>query len=172
MRDYYEEAVNNLWPKQLPALTAAEAERAGLRLYKAIIGKPYTGRVVITSGRNHTYLWNGMRLNPGRGWSALVHGLSHSFHRRLHPGTRPHAIEHGRLERRMIQYVLDHGWLDGKLKPKPKAPPKPAPDPRQVKLQRTLEGIKRWTTKQKRATTALSKLERTRRRLEKQLAAA
>lgn len=172
MRDYYDQAVNNLWPKPLPAMTGAEAERAAKRLYEHALGRKLLLPIVLTSGRNNTYIRNGrLRVNPTRGWCDFVHELSHTLHRRLHPGCRPHGIEHGRLERRLIQYVLDHGWLDGRLRPPPPKPPRPAADPRLVKHQRTLEGIKRWTTKHKRATTALRKLAQQKARLERSLAA-
>jgi hypothetical protein len=86
----------------------------------------------------------------------------------LHPGVRPHSVEHGRVERGLIQHVLEKGWLEGKLKPRTRTTtPKAKPDERALKYARTLASIKRWESKQKRATNALAKLNRSRRAMER-----
>jgi hypothetical protein len=69
----------------------------------------------------------------------------------------------------MIQYVVGSGWLEGKLK-RAERPAKPAPTVEEraaAKLQNLAVRIKRWESKQRRAETALTKLNRQRRRLER-----
>jgi hypothetical protein len=103
-----------------------------------------------------------MVVNPQQGWHGLVHLLSHYCHDRLNRDDQPHGSGHARLEIRMIKEVVRRGWLDGRLKSQPK-PPVAAPDP----LVRLRARHKAWTTRAKRAATALRKLERSIRRLEK-----
>jgi hypothetical protein len=117
------------WPDVMPELTEAEATRAAKRLYRKFMGAPWRFDVVPVSGRCHSYIRRvtvGRRrktaivVNPGRGWKELVHGLSHTFFRRLHPSLPPHHFEHTHFEKAMVRYVIENGWLDGKLKPQPK----------------------------------------------------
>lgn len=155
IREYYEMYVNPLWPKPLPKLTAIEAERAAKRLYRHIFKKAWTGPVTVTSGRNYSYIRSGvLRVNPDKGWAELVHTLSHSYAYRKDRTIKPHSYQHARLERDMVQYVIDQGWLDGKLKSVEKA----KPTAQQLRYQRTLDSIKRWESKLKRAENALKKL--------------
>jgi hypothetical protein len=155
IREYYEMYVNPLWPNPLPKLTGVEAERAAKRLYRHVFKKAWTGPIKVTSGRNYSYIRGGvLRVNPDKGWAELVHNLSHSFAYRLDRTTKPHSYPHARLERDMVQYVIDQGWLDGKLKPAEKV----QPSAQEVRYQRTLESIKRWDAKLRRAENALKKL--------------
>lgn len=166
-RQFYEAHVNAKWPKPLPKLTAAEAERAARRLYRFVFGKACPYPTQITSGRNHSYIRNRtLRVNPDKGWSELVHGLSHSFYGKLHPDAKPHSGQHGSLERHMVQYVLDNGFLDGKLK----AAEKVAPDPKAKRYAQVIDGIERWEAKLKRAENALKKLRTKQKYYEKTLA--
>jgi len=186
IREWYER-VNSTWPAGLvPTVpTEYEARRGARALWRAILG----GRapeVEITSGNRYTWTHKGkLRVNPNRreyagrdaqgnerwigGWQAIVHDLSHLFHRRLNPGARPHGAQQARLEIRCIKIVVKRGWFTGSLLPVVldvdadtiKA------NLKAKRLAQVEAGIKRWTTKAKRAATALKKLERERRRLTK-----
>jgi len=165
IREFYEKKVNPVWPDPIPPMTAVEAERAARRLYRFAFKRKCTLPVKVVGGRNYSYIRGGvLRVNPSHGWKEVVHVLSHSFFRRLHPIDKPHSVAHGRLERDMAAYVIKSGWLDGKLRPaaKPKA------DPKQVRYERTLASIDRWESKARRAKTALAKLAARRRYYEKQ----
>lgn len=156
IRQYYEQYVVPKWPKPLPKLTAVEAERAARRLYRHVFKKKCLLPVKVTSGRNYSYIRSGtLRVNPDKGWDELVHELSHSFHRRL-SDAKPHSYPHARLEKEMVEYVVEQGWLEGKLQPK--TGDKPKPTAQQVRYQRTLDSIARWEAKYKRAENALKKL--------------
>jgi hypothetical protein len=61
----------------------------------------------------------------------------------------------------MIAYVVEQGWLEGKLKSKA-APPK---DRKVAKLESIEARIIKWQSKLSRAQNALKKLERQRKRL-------
>jgi len=147
--------VNGTWPSPLPALTSQEAVSAGKRLYRLAMGRAFKGTMQVTSGRNYSYVRNGVfYVNPDRGWHDLVHDISHYTFRRLHPGHLPHDWRHAALERRLVEAVVSKGWLDGKLKREAK----PKPELRTVRHQRILARIKAWEAKQRRAENALKKL--------------
>lgn len=170
------QSVNGAWPDTVPQLTAQEAVSAGRRLYRLAMGKSFRGTIKVTSGNRHTWIRRGvMSVNPnGRhfgGWQDLVHGLSHWCHRRLHPGHKPHDGRgtHAFIERTMIEYVVNSGWLEGKLKRLEK--PKAEIDHKAIRHQRILARIDAWTAKQRRAENALKKLNRQRAYYERALAA-
>jgi hypothetical protein len=143
-------------------MTGVEAVQAGKRLYRLVMGTTWKGKWKAGRGNHRTYpRGSTFLINPGQGWHNMVHDLSHYCHRQLHPGQRPHDGRgtHAFIERTMIQHVVNSGWLEGKLRRPEK--PKPSIDIKQVRYQRTLAKIKAWQTKQKRAKTALRKLERT-----------
>ncbi len=156
-------AVNAGWPKPVPQLTGPEAASAAKRLYRKFMGKPWKGKVRITSGNRYSYIRGGVLfVNPDghhrSGWSDLVHDLSHYMHRRLHPNQSPHGSHHRTLETEMVAHVVKSGWLAGALQ----RPEKPKDDPREIRFRRVLARIKAWEAKERRAKTALKKLERTR----------
>jgi hypothetical protein len=160
--DWYER-VNATWPKDVPALSAAEAIRAGRKLYRFGMRRTFKGPVRVTSGNRYTWIRRGeMLVNPQHGWHGLVHLLSHYCHRRLKPEEMPHGRVHAQLEIRMIKEVLRRNWLDGKLRSQPK-PPKPALDP----LVRLLARRKAWATRSKRAANALRKIDKKIKRLQR-----
>jgi len=73
----------------------------------------------------------------------------------------------------MIEHVVKSGWLEGKLK-RPERPAKPEPTAEEqaaAKLRHLDDRIRRWDRKRRRAETALTKLNRQRRRLERLKAA-
>ena len=89
------------------------------------------------------------------GWNQLVHDVSHYAHQRLHPNEKPHANNQLALERVLTDYVIDSGWLHGKLKSKAK--PKPPVDVVARRAAQVDANISRWETKLKRAQSALKK---------------
>jgi hypothetical protein len=56
----------------------------------------------------------------------------------------------------MAQFVIDSGWLEGKLKSKPKAKPT-WDEKRNAKIINLEKLIKSWETKEKRARTYIKK---------------
>lgn len=167
------ESVNGKWPEgALPPLTGPEAISAAKRLYRFIMKKRWTGQMKLTSGRRSSWVrwWRGtIIVNPQRGWHDLVHELSHDFHRRLHPGDQPHGMHHAWIERTMIEYVVSHGWLEGKLKRPEK--PQHEVDLKSIRHERILSRIQSWEAKKRRAENALKKLQRQRKYYEQALAA-
>lgn len=175
-REFYRRA-EATWPAEVPELTGPEAIRAARKLYRFVHRRAYGRPVWETSGRRYsgysfrrepgtaTGRQGGIAVNPGRGWYALVHELSHAF-------GGGHSKDHARLEARMIREVLKRGWLAGALKDKPK-PAAAAPTPAQVidaEVARAAASLKRWQTKAKRAQTAIKKLTRKLARLERRRA--
>lgn len=158
--------------------TAIEACVAARRLWRKFMGETFKGEIRIRSGRIKTWVYGPsyrreIRLNPGRGWEDMIHSLSHYIHGATSK-KRPHGAEHANLELRMVRFALEGGWFEGALRPKPRAQ-KPAatkPDPKVAKLAKVKASIKRWTTKQRRAETALGKLARQERTLERAIAKA
>jgi hypothetical protein len=174
------DSVNGAWPegsndgRDLKP-TPQEAVAAAKRLYRLVMGKPFTKPVKATSGNRRTGTRSGtLYVNPNlgvphwpQGWHGLVHDLSHHCHDRLHPRHKPHDGRgtHAWIERQMIQHVVRSGWLEGKLKREPK--PKLERPIQDIRRARVLASIKRWQGKLKRAQSALRKLERKRRYYEK-----
>jgi hypothetical protein len=165
-------AVNGQWPEGTNAgrdlkPTPQEAVSAAKRLYRFALKKPFRGKIKMTSGRRYTWIRRGvMYVNPdcrGQGWHELVHDLSHLFTHRLFPNAKGHGPQHAFLEKEMIAHVVNSGWLDGKLRSKVRE--KPPRDVHAERLARLDASTKRWTTKLRRAETALRKIARQRARL-------
>jgi hypothetical protein len=171
------QSVNGQWPEGTNEgrdlkPTPEEAIAAAKRLYRFAFKKPYRGEFKITSGRNYTFpRWGVFNVNPDQrngGWHELVHSMSHFATSRLYPNANGHGPQHAFMEREMIKYVVDSGWLDGKLRSKKK--PKATVDPRTVRAARVAARIKSWEAKKRRAENALKKLQRSARYYEKQTA--
>lgn len=125
--DRYDETVNSLWPAQLPKPTGQEAIagcqlliREALRFYgypRQVVMRRRTFR--LTTGRRVTRRRRGVwHVNPderGRGWMEIVHSVGHWAHGYRYPKLGGHDISHAAIERHLIRYVLDQGWLDGRL---------------------------------------------------------
>jgi hypothetical protein len=164
-------AVNEQWPEVMPALTGPEAIAAAKRLYRFGMKRAFKGKWKLTSGKRFTWPRGGVfYVNPNRtgwgvvnGWHDLVHTMSHYCHRRLHPKHKPHDGRHHFLEKEMVAYVIRSGWLDGRLRPKSATATKAVKSVPATKLERTVAAEKRWTTKLRRAETALRKLRKQRR---------
>lgn len=112
--------VNATWPRPLPALTFDEAKRAAKALF-AVAGVPWVSddEVVETSEPFGTGVRCGrLEINVDRGWPSLVHQLSHCFHRRLNPTAPGHSEQHAQLEQRLVEHVVQCGWLNSALRPK------------------------------------------------------
>ena len=177
-------SVNGQWPEGtndgrdiIP--TPEEAMSGAKRLYRVAMGRPFRGTMKLTSGRRRTWIrHNVFYVNPNEkrwahasvngGWHEIVHSISHIASYRLY--REAHGPRHAWIEKQLIAHVVRSGWLDGKLKRKP-SEPKPPVDPKVEKLTGIEARIKRWQAKQKRAATALRKLERQRKYYERQQAA-
>lgn len=169
----------------IPVPSPEEALAGAKKLFRFETGRSIPA--ALTSGNRYTWVrwqdkaWT-LRVNPNRkelhggGWKALVHDLSHYLHRHGGSGDKPHSASHARLEARLIKEVKKRGWLSGALQ-KENAPgdaeasssggatgeactPTVVPDPRAVKLEKVLQAIKRWQSKERRAKNALAKLNR------------
>jgi len=167
----YEE-VNDQWPDNLPVPTGQEAIAAVKRLYRFAMKRPFRGKFKLTSGRRYTYPRSGVYMvNPAGhhfgGWRDLVHDVSHHCHIKLWRGKHEdfghHDVRHRKLERDMVAYVIEHGWLDGKLRREPK----PKPNPVTTRHTSVVRRIRTWESKAKRADNALRKLRRQLRYYEK-----
>lgn len=185
-------SVNSQWPdgtndgrKLKP--TPQEAVAAARRLYRFAMKRPWRGKVKLVTGNRRTWVRYGvLNVNPdegggplkgwlrqdgkpvirsGGGWHELVHGLSHYCTWKLHPGAKPHGMQHAFLEKEMIRHVVESGWLDGKLK----RPEKPQPDRQKRRYENALVKLEAWRRKAKRAHNAIKKLERQKRYYEKTL---
>lgn len=162
------QSVNGAWPEGTREgrdlkPTPQEALSGARRLYRKAFGKPFKGTMRLTSGNRYTYIRRGVfYVNPdqdGGGWHEIVHGISHYASSRLHPNAPGHGAQHAFIERELIAYVVEQGWLEGKLKREAK----PEEDPIAERHARVLARIAAWESKQRRAETALRKLARQRR---------
>lgn len=167
-------SVNSKWPEGtnegreiIP--TPQEAISGAKRLYRKAFGKPFKGKVKLTSGRNYTYVRRHvLYVNPNQktwqgngGWHEIIHGISHHASQAL--WKENHGPNHATIERDLIEYTVSHGFLEGKLKSKVALPP----DKKSIQLDRTLASINRWEAKLKRAQRALIKLHQKRKRYER-----
>lgn len=161
--------VNSAWPEQMPDLSFEEGRRATKLLWRAFVKQKFPWPIKESQGKLFG-TWLRRRkwfINPRTGWHDLVHAVSHKANRRICPAQKFHSGSHAFMEREMIKYALDHGWLDGRLKAKPKAD---APDIKTVRYQQVLDRLAKWEQKLKRAQTAIKKLERKRAYYEKRAA--
>ena len=183
--------VNRMFPKQLPILEKDEAERA----YKKLIAKFGTKKVwseyysgqwitkkmkVRQTRKRGTKTWktrvrkcwlslNGNTNTLSKGWRRLVHDVSHYVHDFRFPNSSNHDLAQAVIEKEMVNYVINQGWLEGKLKTKLK--PKPTKDEKQNAKIISLEKlIKSWETKEQRAKTYIKKYKTKLRRLKIRLA--
>ena len=170
--------VNDQWrahPNWQTPPTPEEAIKGFKILYRAATGRSFKGVIKITSGNRNTWcrrgIWyvNPNERSPFGGWREIVHSMSHYFHARNNPHLAPHHAKQSYLERKLTEVALRRGFLDGKLKPKPKTP-KPPVDKLAVAMERLEAREKAWATKLKRANTAIAKMKKERRSLERKIA--
>jgi len=158
----YDKLVNDKWPRAYPIPTDQEAITGAKRLYRKAMGRPWPGKVKIVRGNRHTWSrgWvlcvNPNQSNGFGGWRSIVHGISHYCHRRLNPRDKDHSSKQAYLERDLTDYVLEKGFLEGKLKSK--ATPKKKTDPVQTRYLKMIERKKNWEKKSARAEKALQKV--------------
>ena len=169
--------VNRMFPKQLPILEKDEAERA----YKKLIAKfgskkvwsEYSNKWITkkmkvrrirkfgektfkTEVRKCWLSLNGDTNTLHKGWRRLVHDVSHYVHDFRFPDSSNHDLAQAVIEKEMVNYVINQGWLEGKLKTKLK--PKPTKDEKQnTKIINLEKLIKSWETKEQRAKTYIKK---------------
>jgi hypothetical protein len=143
------DSVNAVWPATLPAITREEATRAARKLMDHFYQRRDGGgrrwcRQVWISARP---LSNG----TARGWWRLVHDVSHRvFDLQNRKTFRGHSGWHAELELEMVRYVVEHGWLDGRLRTAEPAPL--SVDERRVKkLAHAQRMLARWEKKSKTA---------------------
>lgn len=167
------------WPANVPSkMTAGEIERAFRRLFRWAMGRPVDrlSKTAITSGNRYATRvgWDGnvrcYYLNPDQGWKNFIHHLSHDLDY-LANSEVGHSKHHARFERRMIAEVVKRGYLDGRLKD---AEPAPAPivtaeETKLKRLERIAQLAHAWERKQSRATNAIAKLTKERKRIERAL---
>jgi hypothetical protein len=164
---------NATWPVgvALPALDDIEALRVARYLLRVFVGwprrgQPYSAR--ISHGNRHTWIrGNVLTVNPSKGWKDLVHGLSHVAWQLSEPHARAHNEFHATLEREMIAYVIEQGWLDGRLRPPIPLPASPE-EKRKQKLDHARAMLHRAETRLRRSTTIAKKWRARVARLERQ----
>lgn len=159
------EGVATRLPPTLPPLTRVDAGDYARRLLRRF-GRVEDGAV---GHMTHPVTWNrtlgrtcwaSSKPTTGhyKGWGRLIHDISHLVFRARHPSFRPHDGGHARLEREVAAWVAGTDWLT----PKPGDPKKRAKRywDTEAKLADLDLRMKRWTTKARRAATALAKLRR------------
>lgn len=150
--------VNNEWKRAvpLPPVTTAEALRiAGLLRLK------FARKHKLAWWMKRRRAWANTKPVTGilrnNGLQRMVHDVAHWAHDVQHKGKlKDHSHVHAQLELEMIRFVIDKGLH---------IPKAPEVRPEIPELDRVEAAIKRWTTKARRAATALKKLERKRKRL-------
>tara|TARA_Y100001938_G_C7944576_1_gene356083 strand:+ start:161 stop:766 length:606 start_codon:yes stop_codon:yes gene_type:complete len=170
--------VNRQFPKELPYITREEAFKA----YKLLMSK--FGKKKVRNLSNTKWITKKLiarRTRPRRcwialtgdssslwkGWRRLVHDVSHRIYDFQNPNaSRDHSQRQAEIELEIGQYVMDQGWLQGKLKPKAK--PILTKDEKIAKKISNLEKLlSRWETKQKTAHTYIKKYKTKIKRLSK-----
>jgi len=103
----------------------------------------------------------------GKGWGRMIHDASHYVFEKRHPSARPHDGGHSRLEREMADYVATVGWIERAEAIKRAAKVKHGRPSYAERIEHTRALMARWERKAKRAGTALRKLKRRIRALER-----
>lgn len=181
--DLWERTVNSHWGEDQPVLSGQESIAAAKKLWRHALGKTFRGEIRLTSGnryswgrREHKVVRSGGRavmgtlidvliINPDRkrgghrGLRAMIHDLSHYFHRRLHPGESDHSRRQAQLEARLVRFAVQRGWHKGALA-KPEKPARPKPD-LVVKRHRDMVARRdRWKAQLERSKRLLAKADR------------
>ena len=150
------------WPADVPILTADEAKRAARKLWRFAMGETWSGTVVVTSGRRHTWERNGtLYVNPNT-WPYFVSDLAWLFFTRANPDARRNTKDIAKLEEKLIREVVKRGWLYDQLKTEE--------EPELIRLMREHQAttkkldtaVKRWERKLALAKTMLAKAKRAR----------
>ncbi|KPL28070.1 MAG: hypothetical protein AMJ72_05355 [Acidithiobacillales bacterium SM1_46] len=132
--------------------------------YKQVMGRKFPYKLRIGSGNRRTWRDSkGFTVNPEQGWHDINHDMSH-FLERMITG-KAHSDSHLRLERDGAALICRRFLRDEPYEP-PKAKVRDLVAERAARIETR---IKKWETKQKRATTALKKLYKQRRYYEQKL---
>jgi hypothetical protein len=162
--------VNSAWGPALPLppVTGKDSAKLFGKLVKKFGGRKIPVPWWAKSGRRVWAASKGTKTPLGTGLPRMVHDASHHVFSKLHPTMKTHSGRHAELELEMIKAVLEKGWH------LPKAPPpKPSADEKVAAELAKVEGsIKRWTSKYRRAQTALRKLSAKQRNLQRRAAEA
>ena len=184
-QERYNKYINSEWKKiysetgqkELFIPSDQEAITGCKRLFRKFMGHSFKGEIKIISGNKYTRISGAvMYINPNRksrygwhlgfsgGWEQIVHTLSHHIgHRKFDEG---HGTKQLWLEAKMTRYVLKNKFYLGTLKSKPRKIPV-VKDVDVVKLENIEKKLARWTTKLKRANTAIKKLNKKKKYYEK-----
>ena len=160
--------VNRMWPDEIPPVTKEEAFKAyklltrkfgSKKVWSEYYNKWETKKLYI-GRRRPRRCWICLSGNCNlldRGWRRLVHDISHRVYDfRFPQSSRDHNIAQAKIEQEMAQFVIDSGWLDGKLKSKPK--PKPTKDEKQTaRIKNLIKLIRSWERKETTAKTYIKK---------------
>lgn len=162
-----------------PAIVRAEAHSAMRRIYYKFGGPAGKGGKALLMESPVARLWISNTGGQGTdcGWGRLIKDTAAAIMRAGHPNFAPAdavCADHKRrvrairylqdqqdLEHEIIEHAASMGWFHGALRPKPKV--------RTIEMQRKEVSARlgRWRSKAKRAATAIKKLERTMRRLDR-----
>lgn len=169
-----------------PPLLRAEAQRAMRRIYYCFAGIAGKANKAALMERSISRVWiSGSESSTSGaqfGWGRMIRDCAYTIFALTYPGfnaaeavsagpkQRERAIarilERAQLELDILQHVIDRGYLSGSLRPKPKV------TTIEAKRARVQANLRRWQTKQKRATNAIKKLQRMLRRLDRKEAEA
>ena len=135
-----------------PELTDAEAIRVVKKLWRHFAGGS-AGTVFVSRGKRYGVYRDHdgcFHVNSKLGWRRIVENLAFYF-----VNDRGWTdYDYANYQRKMLHYIMDHGWLGGKLKDKPK----PVRDPVVKRAALVTKSIARWEAKRDRANRALRKL--------------
>lgn len=163
--DLWERMVNSQFGGEQPVLSGDESIMAARKLWRHAMGKPFNGRIKLTSGNRRTWTRQGvLYVNPderrrnSRGLREIIHSISHLAHYRLHPGDKPHSIRQARMEAKLAKFALDRRWHEGALKREP-AIEKTKPDAVAQRYARMVARRDKWAREFGRAKRLLAKAE-------------
>lgn len=185
----YDKYVNSIWKeiygdREKLGLDACcvpsdqEAITGCKRLYRKFMGRSWKGKIKITSGNRNTWFKpvegrycmfinpNEKRWNGFGGWAEIVHSFAHWIaDEKFDAG---HDTKQLWLEAKMARYVKKYRFCYGALKSKPRKIPV-VKDVNVEKLENIEKKLARWTTKLKRANTAIKKLNKQRKYYENKI---
>ena len=170
--------VNRQFPKELPYITKEEAFKAykllmskfGKKKVRNLSNTKWITKKLIAGRTRPRRCWIALSGNPSllsKGWRRLVHDVSHRIYYFQYPNDRGnHSLKQAEIELELGQYVMDQGWLEGKLKPKAK-PIITKEEKVAKKISNLQKLLSRWETKQKTAHTYIKKYKTKIKRLSK-----
>ena len=170
--------VNRQFPKELPYITKEEAFKAykllmnkfGKKKVRNLSNTKWITKKLIAGRTRPRRCWIALSGNPSllsKGWRRLVHDISHRIYYFQYPNDNGnHSLRQAELELELGQYVMDQGWLEGKLKPKAK-PIITKEEKVAKKISNLQKLLSRWETKQKTAHTYIKKYKTKIKRLSK-----